>query len=359
MEKFKSSEHHKTKNIKICSEIDLYIDLGGTMRPIVSIVIPIYNVEKYIKKCVDSVINQTYKELEIILVNDGSPDNCGEIANQYKEEDPRIKVIHKKNGGLSDARNAGLEVVTGEYLCFIDSDDYIEFDAVEVLLSNAINTNSDVVVCSYFNEKVDINENILSKEPVNLQVDNLSSMAPIIGYAWNKLYKTSFIKKHKLKFVKGLSLVEDIVFNEKVFLNTSEIIYINLPLYHYINRDRPSLIKQYHENSFELQKLGFKSREKVMLKLFENHSDVREVIAGAYVSGVRYCLSNLFYYKNSLSSKRKYKIVETIISEEMTMHQIKSYKPVNVSDKIIKFALFYQLPSLLFLTYNIRSFFSK
>ena len=105
------------------------------MGPLVSIVVPIYNVEKYIDKCVDSIINQTYKNLEIILVDDGSPDNCGDIADKYAELDNRIKVIHKSNGGLSDARNAGLDISTGEFICFIDSDDYVEMDMIEKTLN--------------------------------------------------------------------------------------------------------------------------------------------------------------------------------------------------------------------------------
>ena len=90
----------------------------------ISIIVPIYNVEKYIRKCIESIINQTYRNIEIILVDDGSPDNCGKICDEYAKKDSRVKVIHKKNGGLSDARNKGTEVATGEYIMYVDSDDY-------------------------------------------------------------------------------------------------------------------------------------------------------------------------------------------------------------------------------------------
>ena len=96
------------------------------MGELISVIVPIYNVEKYIKKCIDSIINQTYKNLEIILVNDGSPDECGKICDEYERIDSRIVVIHKENGGLSDARNAGLKVMHGKYVAFVDSDDWIE-----------------------------------------------------------------------------------------------------------------------------------------------------------------------------------------------------------------------------------------
>ncbi|HEY8803664.1 MAG TPA: glycosyltransferase, partial [Clostridium sp.] len=101
--------------------------------PLISIIVPIYKVEVYIRNCVDSILNQTYKNLEIILVDDGSPDNCGNICEEYSSKDKRIKVIHKKNGGLSSARNAGLDIASGEYIGFIDSDDWIEGDMYESL----------------------------------------------------------------------------------------------------------------------------------------------------------------------------------------------------------------------------------
>ena len=127
------------------------------MDSLISVIVPIYNVEKYLQKCVDSIINQTYKNLEIILVDDGSPDNCPKMCDDYAEKDSRIKVVHKENGGLSDARNVGMEVATGEYVSFIDSDDYISLDFYETLLETIVDNDSDVVECGvvkfYENEK--------------------------------------------------------------------------------------------------------------------------------------------------------------------------------------------------------------
>ena len=106
------------------------------MRDLITVVVPVYKVEKYIDRCVTSIINQSYKNLEIILVDDGSPDNCGKICDDYARKDERIKVIHKENGGLSDARNAGINIAKGKYITFIDSDDYIKYDYVEFLYNN-------------------------------------------------------------------------------------------------------------------------------------------------------------------------------------------------------------------------------
>ena len=118
------------------------------MQPLISVIVPIYNVEKYLDRCVGSIINQTYKNLEIILVDDGSPDNCPQMCDDYAKKDSRIKVVHKENGGLSDARNAGMKVATGEYVSFIDSDDYISLDFYETLLETIVDNDSDIVECS-------------------------------------------------------------------------------------------------------------------------------------------------------------------------------------------------------------------
>ena len=114
------------------------------LKDVVSVIIPIYKVEEYIYDCIESVIKQSYRNLEIILVNDGSPDKCGEICNDYSKKDNRIKVIHKENGGLSSARNVGLYNSSGKYIVFIDSDDFVKEDYIELLLKSLIESNSDI-----------------------------------------------------------------------------------------------------------------------------------------------------------------------------------------------------------------------
>ena len=132
------------------------------MEDLISVVVPIYNVENYIKKCVDSILSQTYKNLEIILVDDGSPDNCPQICDEYAQKDNRIKVIHKENGGLSDARNAGIDISKGKFITFIDSDDYIEKDYVEVLYNSIKENASDMAIGSH--KAIYDNGTILNKE---------------------------------------------------------------------------------------------------------------------------------------------------------------------------------------------------
>lgn len=130
----------------------------------ISVIVPVYNVEKYIHKCVDSIINQTYENLEIILVDDGSPDNCGKICDEYSKKDNRIRVIHKENGGLSSARNAGLDIATGEYIGFVDSDDYIATDMYEKLYECIQKEKSDMAICNFLY----VDESYLPIEHLNI-----------------------------------------------------------------------------------------------------------------------------------------------------------------------------------------------
>lgn len=127
---------------------------------LISIIVPVYNVEKYLKECIDSVISQTYKNLEIILVDDGSTDKSGEICDEYSKKDSRIKVIHKENGGLSDARNVALDIAKGEYIGFVDSDDYVEKDMFETLYKLAEEHNTEISSISFYktleNEIIDV-----------------------------------------------------------------------------------------------------------------------------------------------------------------------------------------------------------
>ena len=126
---------------------DEIINENKESQDLISVIIPIYNVEQYLDRCIDSVKKQTYTNLEIILVDDGSPDNCGKMCDEYAEDDKRIKVIHKENGGLSDARNAGIEIATGEYITFIDSDDYVSLDYVEYMYKLLKDAGAKLSIC--------------------------------------------------------------------------------------------------------------------------------------------------------------------------------------------------------------------
>lgn len=209
---------------------------------LVSIIIPIYKVEKYICKCIESVINQTYKNLEIILVDDGSPDNCPLICDEYAKKDGRIVVKHKKNGGLSDARNTGLDIANGEYLFFLDSDDYIAEDAIEKLYRILTETNSDLAICNYEYVSESGILDILIDSPIKNEVMDRDLLFTKLTeqrnwfyvVAWNKLYKKSLF--NNLRFPVG-QVNEDEFIVHKVFLKCKQGVSITDKLYFYLKRE--------------------------------------------------------------------------------------------------------------------------
>ena len=208
----------------------------------ISIVVPVYNVESELSRCVDSILNQTYKNLEVILVDDGSTDGCPAKCDAYAKEDERIQVIHKPNGGLSSARNAGLRAATGDWVLYIDSDDYVLSDACEQLLSVGEGCACDIVVGDAVRERGDSEELMahaalengkcyLAGEFIGKAIKPCEWYAP----AWFNMYKRLFLVENNLYFVEGL-LHEDMEMQPRVFLAAGRIAYCAYPFYRYVDR---------------------------------------------------------------------------------------------------------------------------
>ncbi|MFD0829839.1 glycosyltransferase family 2 protein [Neobacillus sp. M.A.Huq-85] len=234
------------------------------MNPKVSIIVPIYKVEKYLSRCIESILEQTYTNLEIILVDDGSPDQCGEIAEQFAEKDNRIVVFHKENGGLSDARNFGMQFTTGEYTMFVDSDDWLEESMVENMVFTSKKYNADVVQSAFYyayNQHLLFDNRIYSQNDPPVVLDNQSLMRQLVinetvkNFAWGKLYKTKMIED--LPFKKGV-LFEDVFWAHKVMQRVNTFVILNSPLYNYFQRD-DSIVANYSIRNLDIIK-GLKER---------------------------------------------------------------------------------------------------
>ena len=237
----------------------------------ISIIVPVYNVERYLRKCLDSLINQTYKNIEIICVNDGSTDNSLDILNEYANKDKRIIVVNKKNGGLSDARNAGMLKVTGEHMMFVDSDDWIDLETCEKSLDAMIKYSVDVVMWSYtreytekslpkiiFNEDCYFNENEtryqLYRRLFGLYGEELRQPenADAIVTAWGKLYKSKLIMDNDIKFVDTKKIgTEDALFNIEVFKYVHTVYFINKYYNHYRKDNEVSLTSNYKKDFYK------------------------------------------------------------------------------------------------------------
>lgn len=185
----------------------------------VSLIIPVYRTEKYLRQCIDSVLSQTYGDIEVILVDDGSPDSCGEICDEYSARHNRIKVIHKANEGLSMARNDGISESTGDYIFFLDSDDYISPSCIESLV--VASENGALAVIGYQLD-LDSEKQIYTPSQAygeyktigDFYMNFANLFATKYNFAWGKLYRSDIIKNNGLRFTRGLSLVEDVIFNQ-------------------------------------------------------------------------------------------------------------------------------------------------
>ena len=207
-------------------------------KDLISVIIPVYKVEKYLEKCIESIIKQTYTNLQIILVDDGSPDNCGKICDEYAKKDSRIEVIHKANGGLSDARNVGINRANGRYIGFVDSDDYIKEDMYEKLINLIKEYNADVSICNLY-DVIDGKEYVRNKDNGIHEYSRIDILKEILldkniqSYAWNKLYKKELFDEIKYPIGKKY---EDIGTTFYLFEKCNKIVVTSEPEYYYLKR---------------------------------------------------------------------------------------------------------------------------
>lgn len=253
-------------------------------KKMVSIVVPVYNVEKYIKKCVNSLINQTLVNIEIILIDDGSTDSSGKICDEYMKIDSRVKVIHKSNEGLGLARNAGIEIAVGDYIGFVDSDDFVSVKMFETLLKNAENYNADISYCDKIKwfgngaicEVMETNDVIVyEKEDIKQYLLNRIGMPPEFSKdtlyqtaVWLGIYKHDIIKKKSIRFVSERDLIsEDIIFNIDIIKECKCIVHSNSQFYYYrytIN----SLTSKYKKERFSQNVVMYKELKKKLSDIY-------------------------------------------------------------------------------------------
>ena len=230
----------------------------------VSVIVPVYNVEKFLKRCLNSLVNQTLKDIEIIIINDGSKDNSQAIIDEYKAKYPDIiKAYYVENGGVAKARNYALNYVTGEYIGFVDSDDYVSEEMYEKLYNKAIEKNADIVCCSYYS--VIDNETFILKKFGNSRIDKdelfdksvyeANLLFDEVPYLWNKIFKAEIIKNNNFKFYDDLRIYEDFMFTYQAFSKANKISRIEEGMYYYMVSRESSLTYFLTEKRFDLFKV--------------------------------------------------------------------------------------------------------
>lgn len=309
--------------------------------PQTSIILPCYNVASYLPKAIESVLNQTNPDFELLVVIDGSPDNSKTIAEKYALNDNRIKVFEKPNGGLSDARNYGLERAKGEFVYFMDSDDWIEPNLLEDNLKIIQDENLDFIIFGYIQDDEDVDGKLMASKVVAPKISELIKGQPIeldvhhiglMGYAWNKVYRRSFLNQHNFRFEKGISLVEDILFNAPIYTISQKIVFNPKAYYHYFNRPVLTLMKKFYKNSFEL-----KVRKSLALESFmENWNIVNreEVLAETLFAGIKYGINAIYSGNNQLTDQEKLYYLKEMSQHPRSKEILGNYKPSALKGKV-------------------------
>ena len=311
------------------------------MNDLISVIVPIYNVEKYINQCIDSIINQTYKNLEIILVDDGSPDNCGRICDEYAKKDSRIKVVHKENGGVCSARNIGMEKSTGKWIAFIDSDDWIENKYFEIILNEAKKEDVDIVICGYNKiwknkvEKINASGENINYNSREYLIKSLNPQT-CFGFCPMRLIKKESIGD--IRFNQNIVVGEDALFNIQISKNINKAVLLKQALYNYRNNSN-SVVKRYDTNYADKYLDSMKLNRAY---IFENYIE-KDVIQNYYnfvafhvmLIAVNYC------YHPDNKEKNKRKLLKEIcnISELKEGIEKSNYDNISLTRKITLFTL--------------------
>lgn len=250
----------------------------------ISVVIPIYNVEKYLRRCIDSVISQTYQNIEIILVDDGSPDRCGEICDQYLTMDKRVVVVHQENRGLSEARNSGITKATGNYIAFVDSDDYVDKNMLEILHNNIVKYNADISCCGHMDVYEGRNIDIPTNTKEMIRVYNTEQAMETFLYtkeidvvAWNKLYKMELFDG--IRYMPG-KLFEDHFTTYKILDRAGRIVNTNLLLYYYCKRSTSIGGSSFTDRNYELKE----ALDKEVPYIINKYPNIESEVSIAYLT---------------------------------------------------------------------------
>lgn len=311
--------------------------------PKLSVIVPVYNAEEYLSKCLNSILNQTETDIEIILVNDGSSDTSAAICDEYAKKDRRIIVIHQKNQGVSAARNNALSIANGDFIGFVDSDDYIHQQMFEQMLKTAGQTEADVVMCDaltvYDNGKTELDTIMqLSENRILEKFDFTPSLLlEMAGSAWRCIYKNNRCNdklcKQTLAFPLGVKFSEDRIFNIYAFGYAKKIAYLKEPLYYrYVNLK--SAVHRFHSDYFEAYKKAKFETEKA-IKSAWNNENYQKAYLSQFISGAIASINNYYYKTSPLSAKEKRRAVIDLCNDTVLREAIQSKSNIKKQEKWI------------------------
>lgn len=313
-------------------------------KELITIIIPIYNAEKYLKKTIESVLNQTYENYELILVDNGSVDNSLKICKEYEEKGRRIKTFIQNEKGVSKARNMGLENATGKFICFMDADDYIEKDMLECYMKVYDIHKPDLIVSGYFSE-VDIDGNV-TRDSICYDDKNYLNVEEIrkdfiilwdkhlLYNIWNKLYKRDIIEKYNIRFP-NYNWGEDIEFNREYLLKINTLFNLKNCFYHYIRGRKETITGKYIENLYDIRLKEDKEFREYFKKFGINEEDYREFCARRHIERTLGCIENLFNKNCKIRLNKKRSEIKRIINDPITREYLKEMRPKSKKTKIL------------------------
>lgn len=315
--------------------ISATVESFGLADSLVSIIVPVYRVEQYLDKCVDSIINQTYDNIEVILVNDGSPDRCPQMCEEWAKRDSRIHVINKNNGGLGSARNAGLQVANGDYIWFVDSDDYVEADALEYAVAAAEADQSDIV---FFGTQDDAYANgqyrpIVANPMVDFHAATNEEFRAHFAElteaywaipAWNKLYRHAFLTEQHAVFREDINVAEDQQFNIALYPHVRRATAIPRRLYHYVHRGGSLSASRYNSRTLTSRVAVYRT---VCSVLTDWSPESLNFYRDELIMQVSVVIDSLYMDINTLTKQKRNHELEQILADDNIREAAVHVKP--------------------------------
>lgn len=339
-------------------------------KPLISIIMPVYNAEKHLNKSVDSILKQSYSNLELILVNDGSSDDSLNIMKSYSEIDKRVKVINKQNQGVSIARNVGIEYASGDYIGFIDADDYIELDMYNTMFEYISKYEADISICNYIKEQAkesievklpwkdttilsseDIDSKLIAYSIATNKFDDVNK--PIMGMVWRILIKSKLAKK--LNFDPKVKIAEDLLFCIEAFKKANKIVVVEKCLYHYIRYEDTTLEK--YRDGMISESISF--HNKFMELLNYNNILIKSDNKNRYISSrltmYTNCISNCFRYNspNKIDRINELREINRVFNDDSYMNNI-DFTYVSLGRKVTYILLKFRAIKIIYYIYYLK-----
>lgn len=335
------------------------------MTPDVSVIVPVYKVEKYLHRCIDSLVNQTYGNIEIILVDDGSPDGCAGMCDERALSDTRITVVHQQNCGLSSARNTGSDIAAGEYVIFLDSDDWSEPQLVETLFERVRISTCDAGVCGYYTDYKSLNVTrklLVCDREEHISESNISDAIFKLltdgGFdvVWNKIYRRAFLAENGLRFITDAMPMEDFLFNCGVFSKLRGFALVPGAWHHYIRQDGGTLVSKYDPRLYEKTKEKCARLKDLFLKREMWDERYKAGFARCYISAMFACVPNL-YRGTEVPFSEKLSVFRAMCDDAELIDSLRWFSPTGTFMKLYCRLIKLRAPSFMACVFGVLFFF--